>query len=68
MIQLAQGERGGEMGRLPAGRLGCFRYSGVLGLIDFHFLVELFWSGAKTDSFLQLSVIRYGVNLPFYPS
>lgn len=61
MIQRAQG------GLSPAGRLGYFGYSGILGLMEFHLLVELIWSGVKFGFFPSFSVVRHGIGLPLPP-
>ena len=47
-------------GRSPAGRLGGFGYSGILGFMVFHLVVELFCSGVKSGFFGPISLFRYG--------
>lgn len=60
MIQRAQGgvlQRGGKN----------FGYSGILGWMEFHLLVELIWSGVRSGFFPSLSVVRHGIGLPLPP-
>lgn len=55
----------GGRGRCPARRLGYFGYSGILGLMEFHFLAELFWSGVRIWFLsLNFSCSPRGIGLP----